>query len=241
MIFLRLCSQSKKANTMIDPLFRRWRVRPFALNEAGGVSAVLERAVREGHSLALADLRGVDALECSLPAADLRGASLDGAEFCLADFRAADFRGATLVRSRLVGSDLRRANFRRANLREADLRRTDLRGAKFSDADMRGVRLTGAKLDGALIDWRWGAFPVELLRRDPGCRGAAFPVVVELAFERDERPFAWLRELLRKTEIIDWAVAVLGRAILPSDNAPEVLKRLVADVDVDASRFSPRS
>lgn len=216
---------------MIYPLFRRWTTRPFALIEAGGVSDALERAARQGCSLALADLRGIEAPGCSLPAVDLRGANLDKAELSLAGLHAADFRGATLVRSSLIGSDLRRANFCRANLREADLRRSSLRGARFLGADMRGVRLTGARLDGALIDWRWSAFAVELLRRDSGCRGGAVSVVVDLAFEKDDRPFGWLRELLRKTEFVDWAASVLGRAMLPGDNAPEVLRRLAADVN----------
>lgn len=216
---------------MIYPLFRRWKTRPFALIESGGASSALERAAREGHSLVLVDLRGIDATECSLPAVDFRGADLDQAELSFADIREADFRGATMVRSRLMGSNLRRANFRRTNLRGADLRRADLRGARFLGADLRGALLTGAKLSGALIDWRWSAFPVELLRRDSCCRGAAVSAVVDLAFEKDDRPFGWLRELLRKTEIVDWAVSVLGRAMLPGDNAPELLRRLAADVD----------
>lgn len=220
---------------MIHPLFRRWKTRPFAIIVAEGTSRALERASRKGHSLVCADLKGIDASKCSLPGADLRGADLDEAELSLSDFRAADFRGATMVRSRWIGADLRRANFRRTNLREADFRRADLSGAKFPGADLRGVRLTGAKLDGALIDWRWSAFAVELLRRDTGCRGAAVSVVVNLAFEKDERPFGWLRELLRETETVDWAVSVLGRAMLPNDNAPEVLKKLVADVATDGS------
>lgn len=224
---------------MIHPLFRRGKSRPFALIVAEGTASALERASRKGHSLAFADLRGIKAPGCSLPGVDLRGVDLDGAELSLADLRAADFRGATLVGSRGIGADLRRANFRRANLRDADFRRADLSGARFPGADLRGVRLTGAKLDGALIDWRWSAFAVELLRRDPGCRGDAVSLVVNLAFEKDDRPFGWLRELFRETETLDWAVSVLGRAILPEDNAPETLRRLVADVIIDELRFNP--
>lgn len=217
---------------MIHPFHRRGKSRPFALIVAEGVSNALERASRKGHALAFADLKGIEAPGCSLPGVDLRGADLDEAEFSLADLRSADFRGATLAGSRWIGADLRRASFRRANLRNADLRRADLSGAKFPGADLRGVRLTGAKLDGALIDWRWSAFAVELLRRDPGCRGDAVSLVVNLAFEKDERPFGWLREMFREIETLDWAVSVLGRAILPEDNAPEVLRRLAADVVV---------
>lgn len=218
---------------MIHPLFRRGKSRPFAMIVAEGTSNALERASRKGHSLAFADLQGIKAPGCSLPGVDLRGADLDGADLSLADLRAVDFRGATLVGSKWIGADLRRSSFRRANLRDADLRRADLSGAKFSGADLRGARLTGAKLDGALIDWRWSAFAVELLRRDPDCRGGAVSMVVNLAFEKDERPFGWLRELFREIETVDWAVTVLGRAILPEDNAPEVLRRLAADVIAD--------
>jgi len=217
----------------IHTLLRRWRTGPLALVEAESEGRAVELAARAGLSLAYADLNGCEAPRCFLPGADLRGADLDGARLSGAYLRRADLRTATLVDADLAGASLRQADLRGASLRDADLRRADLRGARFPGADLKGVRLAGARLDGAVIDWRWAGFAVELLRRDPGCRGDASPLVVELAFERDERPYAWLRPVFRSSPaVLDWACSVLGRAILPGDDAPEVLRRLAADAVV---------
>lgn len=224
----------------IHTLSRRWRTGPLALVEAESRGRAVELAARAGVTLAYADLKGCEAPRCFLPGVDLRGADLDAARLPGAYLRRADLRTATLVGALLAGASLRQADLRRADLRDADLRRADLRDARFLGAKLRGVRLTGARIDGALIDWRWAGFAVELLRRDPNCRDDALQLVVELAFERDDRPYAWLRPLFRSSpRVVDWACTILGRAILPGDDAPEILRRLAADAGTAAPLTSP--
>lgn len=214
----------------IHPMYRRWKTQPFAFVEAEGPTEALELSARNGADLTYADMRGIVAPGCFLPGAELRGVDFSGAELPGAYLRGSDLRASTLAGANLAGASLRQADLRHADLRNADLRRADLRDARFGGADLRGARLTGARLEGSVIDWRWGAFAVELLRGDSNCRGDAFRVVADLAFEDDERPFGWLRTLVRHADSLDWALAVLGRAILEGDNAPEVLRRLTADV-----------
>ncbi|MDR3621593.1 MAG: pentapeptide repeat-containing protein [Paludisphaera borealis] len=218
----------------IHPMYRRWKSKPFAFVEAESPAQALELASRGGVDLTYADLRGLVAPRSFLPGADLRGVDLAASDLPGTYLRKADLRSATLVGANLANASIREADFRKADLRDADLRRADLRDARFNGADLRGVQLTGARLDGAVIDWRWSAFAVELLRRDVDCRGDAFRVVVELAFEDDDRPFGWLRTLVRKAGVIEWAFPLLGRAIAPGDNAPELLRRLAADTLIDA-------
>jgi hypothetical protein len=218
----------------IHPMYRRWKPTPFAFVEADGLPRAVEEAARGGVDLTYADLRGLVAPGVFLPDADLRGVDLSASGLAGGYLRRADLRSSALADADLSGASLREADLRNADLRNADLRRADLRDARFSGADLRGARLTGARIDGAVIDWRWSAFAVELLRRDAGCRGDALRLVVELAFEHDERPFGWLRPLARRAGVLEWAFAALGRAILAGDNAPELLRRLAADTLTDA-------
>jgi len=220
-------------------MYRRWKPSPFAFVEADGLSQAIESAARGGVDLTYADLRGLAAPLVFLPDVDLRGADLSASDLAGGFLLRADLRSTKLDDAGLTGAILREADLRNADLRNADLRRADLRGARFSGADLRGVRLTGARLDGTVIDWRWSAFAVELLRRDGGCRGDALRLVAELAFEDDERPFAWLRILVRRADLLEWAFVALGRAIVPGDNAPELLRRLAADTLNDASSAVP--
>lgn len=206
-------------------LYRRDARRPFAILEAEGRSAAVELAARTGLDLTYADLRWLDGRHCFLPGADLRGAAMTGADLTGAYLRKADLRSTILV-----GVD-----FEGARLRDADLRHADLSGANFSGADLRGVRLTGAKLEGTTIDWRWSGFAVELLCRDREGRDDGLRLAAELAFDREERPFDWLRTVLRAADSLEWALRVLGRAIGPRDNAPELLRRLAADAVVDSA------
>ncbi|WP_165068371.1 pentapeptide repeat-containing protein [Paludisphaera rhizosphaerae] len=199
----------------IHTLSRRWRTGPLAVVQAESLSRAVELTAGAGVPLAYADLPGIQAPRASLTGVDLRGADLTGADLREADLKAADLRGA--------------------DLRNADLRGADLRNARFPKADLRGVRLTGARLDGAVLDWRSAAFAVELLRRDPGCRGEALTLAFELALEADDRPYAWLRAIVARRGLVDWAASVLGRAIVPGDDAPEILRKLAADVEPETT------
>jgi Pentapeptide repeats (8 copies) len=219
----------------IQLLYRRWTSTPFASVEAEDRGRALETAARSEADLTYADLRRLDAPSLFLPGVALRGADLTSATLAGAYLRKADLRAAILAESNLATASVREADLRNADLRNADLRRADLRNARFVGSDLRGAILTGARLEGALIDWRWSAFPVELLRRDAPRQCNAFRVVAKLALEDDDRPFGWLRILVRETDVIDWAVGVLFRASLAGDNTPELLRRLANDAPVDSS------
>ena len=228
----------------VHDLYNRWSKRPFAVVKAESRARAVELAARSGIDLSYADLSWLFAPGCFLPGVDLRGVDLTAAELSGGYLRKADLRSAMLVKANLGAArireadlrhaDLRKADLGDADLRDADLRWADLRRARFVGADLRGVQLNGARMQGTVIDWRWSGFAVELLRRDDGCRGDALRLVVELAFENEDRPFGWIRSLVRKTESLEWALGVLGRAIVPSDNAPELLRRLTADAVVDS-------
>jgi len=212
----------------IHTLYRRWRTGPLALVEAETPGRAVELAARSGVSLAYVDLHDYQAPGCFLPEADLRGADLRGARLSGAFLRRVDLRTTDLADGDLSGASLRQADLRNADLRNVDLRRADLRDARFVGADLRGVVLTGAKLEGAILDWTRAAFAVELLRRDRDCRGEALALVLDLAREEDDRPYAWLREVVRRPALSVWVGRVLGLAIRPGDEAPEVLRLLVA-------------
>ncbi len=210
-------------------LHRRWRTGELAAVEAESPAHAVERIAAAGLSLAYADLKGLDAPRRRLPDADLRGADLEAANLSRAALDRADLRTALLTAADLRGASLRRADLRRANARDADFRGSDLRGADFAGADLRGARATGARLEGARLDWRWSAFVLELLRRDAGNREGAHRLVTELAFAPDERPYAWLETVTRRSALIGWVASVIGRAVQPGDGVPEVLRRLSAD------------
>lgn len=198
----------------IHTLSRRWRTGPIAVIEAETLGRAVELAAGEGVALTYAELRGLRASGASLSLIDLRGADLEGADLRDADLRGADLRGANLLR--------------------ADLRYADLRNARFERAELRGALLTGSLFDGAALDWRRPAFAVELLRRDPGCRGDAMTAVFEIALESDDRPYAWIRPLFADRGLACWASAVLGRAFFPGDDAPDILRKLAADAEPEA-------
>ena len=195
----------------IHTLSRRWRTGTLAVVQAESLGRAVELAVGAGVPLTYADLPG-----CQAPCASLIGVDLRGADLTDADLR---------------GADLRQADLRGADLTRADLRDADLHQARFQKADLKGAMLTGACLDEAVLDWRRPAFAVELLRRDPGCRGDALNLTFEIALETDDRPHAWLRLIFARPSLIDWAAAVLGRALVPGDDAPEILRKLADDVE----------
>lgn len=213
----------------IYTLLRRWRTGTLALIEAESRGQAIEQVAKARISLAYADLRGLDARSRDLREADLRGADLEAASLSGAILQRADLRAASIGSADLRGATLRYADLRRSNVRRADFRWADLRGADFAGADVRDVCATGSRLDGARLDWRWSSFILELLRRDVGNPADANPLIAELAFTSDERPYAWLKPVIARPGLIDWVVSVIGRAVQPGDGAPEVLRRLTMD------------
>lgn len=213
----------------VHTLFRRWRTGILGVVSAESPARAIEAISDARGSLAYADLRGIDAPRCFLPAADLRGADIDAAVLSGSFLERADLRSASLVATDLRRSTLRRADFRRADLRGVDLRGADLRGADFEGTDLRDALVAGARLDDARLDWQSSAFALELLRRDNGPPPGASRLLAEIAFAPDERPYSWLAIVARNPDLIGWAMSVIGRAIRPDDGAPEILKRLTSD------------
>ena len=220
-------------------VLHRWSATPIALVEAADFPRALALAVEQRVKLLYADLEGTVAPWAALEGADLRGADLSHAELPCANLQGADLRSV-----RGVGTYLRRALLGRADLRQADLRQADLRLASLEEArlvgaDLRGALLFGARLAGATLDWRCSVIPLELLRQDRGASQQGSKMVAELAFEDDMQPFAWLKVLARHREAADWAFAVLSRHIRQGDNAPELLRKLAADVGSQVRTSEP--
>jgi hypothetical protein len=206
----------------------RWSSRPIAVVEAESYQRAVELAAGRGVRLLYAKLRNQDLLGASLPAADLRGADLGKAWLDEADLRGADLRSAVICGASLRGARLRGADLREADLRGTDLRLADLRESRLVGADLRGVSLLGAQLGGSVLDWRWSAIPLELLRRQAGSPQAQ-RLLTDLAFQDDARPFGWIENLLRHPAEAEWALEVLRGHLRRGDNAPEWLRRVAAD------------
>jgi len=202
----------------------------MATVEAETYPRALELAVARGVRMLYADLKGVKVRGTSLTEGDFRGAELSHAVLAEVNLTKADLRAA-----KLLGTDLRQAILRTADLRQADLRGADLRyasleGAHLLGTDLRGALLNGARLDRAILDWRWSPIAVELLRQDGVGSTAASKVMAELAFQEDVRPFCWLKVLIRHGTQASEAVRVFSKHIRQGDNAPELLRRLAADL-----------
>jgi len=212
------------------PIFHRWSARLIAMVEAETYPRALELAVARGVKMLYADLKGVKVSGISLTEGDFRGAELSHAELAGVNLEKADLRAARLLETDLRQAFLRSADLRQADLREADLRYASLEGAHLVGADLRGALLSGARLDRAILDWRWSPVAVELLRQDGVGSTTASKVMAELAFQEDVRPFCWLRVLIRHGAQASAALGVFSKHIRPGDNAPELLRRLAADL-----------
>ena len=214
----------------IYQIFHRWSAKLIALVEAETYPQALELAVARGVRMLYADLKGVKVRGISLIKGDFRGAELSHAELAGANLEKADLRAARLIETDLRQAILRTADLRQADLRGADLRYASLEGAQLVGADLRNALLTGARLERAILDWRWSPVAVELLRQDGVGSTAASKVMAELAFQEDVRPFYWLKVLIRHGSQASAALEVFSKHIRPGDNAPELLRRLAADL-----------
>jgi len=211
-------------------IFHRWSGRLIATVEAETYPRALELAVARGVRMLYADLKGVKLRGSCLAKGDFRGAELSHAELVGVNLEKADLRAARLLDTDLRQAFLRTADLRQADLRGADLRAANLEGAHLVGADLRSALLTGARLDRATLDWRWSSFAVELLRQDAVGSTVASNVMTELAFQEDVRPFGWLRVLIHHGTQASAALGVFSKHIRAGDNAPELLRRLAADL-----------
>jgi hypothetical protein len=210
-------------------IHHRWTRRELAAIEAPSHARALEWATRRGMSLIDVDLAEVDLRGSFLAGADLRGSGLAGADLSGCYLRRADLRGADLREARLAHAFLGSADLRHADLREAELSRADLRGTNLAGADLRGTILTGARLEETTCDWRWGAIPAELLRRQPAPPAGGSRLVVALAFHDDPSPWSWLNLLAGGDEAVGWALGIMADQVRDGDNAPELLRCLAVD------------
>jgi hypothetical protein len=210
-------------------ILHRWSTTPIAVVEARSYRHALEATVRGRVSLLYADLAGFRLAGASLERADLRGADLCHALLGGSFLRRADLRAAGLSGADLRDAFLGMADLRNADLRRADLRRADLRLARLVGADLRGALLNAAKLVGATLDWRWSVVALEVLRGRIG-EDSESAILTDLAFEDDERPFGWLKVLIRHRAQAGRILAVLAEYIRPGDNAPGLLQNMVADL-----------
>ena len=106
----------------------------------------VEEAVRQGISLAFANLSGADLIYADLYRANLKYANLEGANLINALLRGADLEGANLknadlFNAHLAFADLRGANLINANLRGADFKYTNINGANFEGANLYNADL----------------------------------------------------------------------------------------------------
>ena len=105
--------------------------------ENNTIKDTIEEAVKNGVSLANADLKDTD----------LRGANLSGA-----NLSHAYFKWTNLSDANLSGSDLSNAIFNKANISNADLRGANLSCAHLSHADISNTNLRGADLRYAILE-----------------------------------------------------------------------------------------
>ena len=136
-------------------------------NQPPMTKQVVEDYVREGHSLSMADLKGLDLSGANLfngrfQKANLSGANLDntrlifailnGADLSNANLRGADLRFADLTGANLTEADLSGTDLREAILRDANLSRVDLSEAILVSANLYGADLTQTNLSGSEWD-----------------------------------------------------------------------------------------
>lgn len=214
----------------IYSIVHRWTRSTVAVINAPSFVRAAEFAVRRGLSLVDVDLEGAVLRRAFLPRADLRGAALDDADLSACYLRKANLKGASLRGAGLTHAFLAECDLRQTDLRDADLSHADFRAANLVGADLRGTVITGARLAGALCDWRWSVVPAELLRQRSGTTDQGSRLLAALAFHEDARPWSWLRHLAAHVHHDDWALSVLADAVREGDNAPELLRRLTADV-----------
>jgi hypothetical protein len=214
----------------VYPILHRWTGIPIGLIVGETFPEALARAARHPGRLLYADLAAIRVPSVSLPKADLRGADLSHSDLSGGMLAGADLRTARLVGACLRESCLHSADLRQADLRQADLRQADLEDARLVGGDLRGALLRGANLRGAVLDWRWSELPLEILRQHQEAARQGSKVVAALAFDDNAHEFAWLKAVLHLGPGADWALRIFAQWIRRGDNAPELMRKLVADL-----------
>lgn len=115
---------------------------PLPPEQSGLLREQVIALLREGRSLALAELTGVD-----LSGIDFGGADLTGAHLESANLRGARLAGAKLEHAVLAHAQLHKADLRGAQLQGANLGGAALAGAVFDEADCTAAVFSGCLLD----------------------------------------------------------------------------------------------
>ncbi len=106
------------------------------------IRKTIEQLVKEGKSLAYADLSKFDLVK-----ANLQGINLQKAKLC-----GTNFRGADLFKADLSGADLYAADFRGANLHRANLSNSNMQGNDIIFTSLDNANLKHTVLDGVIIE-----------------------------------------------------------------------------------------
>ena len=120
------------------------------------VKKAVELAVKQGISLANANLAFKDLTCASLKGANLEGTDFTGAKLVWVQLEGANCKGAIFEGANCKGAIFEGANFESANLSYANLTRANFESANLSSvnligADLRGVNLKSTNLDYAAI------------------------------------------------------------------------------------------
>ena len=138
-------------------------------------------AVREGRSLAGANLSGAYLRGANLSGANLRGANLNGAYLSGANLSQANLNGAYLR-----GANFNRADLRGANLSQANLSEANLNGANLNEANLSGADLSGANLLNSVFDPKEIDLSTTLNWRDARWDDEVFKILLERYGESEE-------------------------------------------------------
>ena len=116
--------------------------------QVGSVKEAVELAVRQGISLANANLAFKDLANVSLEGANCADANFTGTNLMWVRLEGANCKGANFA-----GANLKWANCKGANLTNANLRWANFTGANLSSADLMGAVLTKANFTDANFDF----------------------------------------------------------------------------------------
>ena len=119
--------------------------------EENTIKKTVEKAVRDGVSLAYADLSYADLANASLANASLAYADLANADLANADLAYANLAYADLANASLAYADLDYADLAYANLANADLSYADLANASLANASLAYANLAYADLANASL------------------------------------------------------------------------------------------
>lgn len=140
----------REAQRILDEIDRRDQEEQPAIPSQAPARLTREDVIdriREGETLEMEDLRGLDLSQLDMAGASFARANLEGASLISSNLEEAD-----LTEALMKGASLSGANLALCNLAGADLSSADLKSANLSDADLTAARLTGTDMSRACLD-----------------------------------------------------------------------------------------